>query len=92
MKTITWNPEIAVKLAARENIALTPDHWEVINLLRSFYQKTQRHPTMRALIKEINLQVGFNKFDSAALFKLFPQGPIQQGSRIGGLPKPAHCL
>ncbi len=87
-----WNLEIAKMLAEREGLVLTEQHLEILRVLRGFYQKYQRTPTMRALSKEISLVLNAEKSSSLYLFELFPNGPIQQGCKIAGLPRPAHCL
>lgn len=87
-----WNKEVAIVLAQREQIELIPAHWEIIELLRDFYQKYQRAPNMRALTKTVNEAFGADKATSLYLFQLFPKGPVQQGCKIAGLPRPAHCL
>lgn len=87
-----WDEKLAEIFAAREQLELTAAHWEIIYLLRNFYQAYQRSPTMRVLTKLVNEQLGQDKANSIYLFKLFPLGPVQQAAKIAGLPKPAHCL
>ncbi len=42
-----WNAEVAEFLAQKQNIVLTAEHWEIINLLREFYFKYNAAPAMR---------------------------------------------
>ena len=56
-----WSPEVAQALAARENIALTPEHWEVLEVLRQFYDEFQLSPATRPLIKYTALKLGPEK-------------------------------
>ncbi len=86
-----WNKEIAEHFAAEDKLKLTPAHWEVLYLLREFYQEKQQLPAMRVLVKILQQKYGAKK-DSIYLYRLFPKGPTRQASRIAGLPKPAQCI
>lgn len=86
-----WNKDIALFLAKKENIIMNKDHWQIILFLRDFYIKFHLSPSMRLLIKGISKKMG-KKANSIYLFKLFPQGPIYQATKIAGLPKANKCL
>ena len=87
-----WTPAIAEEIAAREGIELTPAHWEIIELLRTFYQRFEASPANRALVKFTALELGPEKGRSIYLMSLFPGSPAKLGSKIAGLPKPDNCL
>jgi tRNA 2-thiouridine synthesizing protein E len=87
-----WNETIALQLAAEEQIALTPAHWQVIHYLRLFYENYEHTPVMRILVKQLQLHYPEQSIDSPYLYTLFPKGPIKQGCKIAGLPKPPHCI
>lgn len=87
-----WAAEIAEAIAAKEGIHLTPAHWEVLNLLRSFYAEFDESPANRALVNWVKRHVGSDKGNSIYLMHLFPGSPARVGSRIAGLPKPKNCL
>lgn len=87
-----WDAEVAEALAARENITLTPAHWEVINLVRQFHQTFGLSPATRPLVKYVALHLGENKGKSMYLMKLFGGKPALTVSRLGGLPRPANCF
>lgn len=87
-----WNPEVANELAKRQNITLTADHWEIINLLREFYISYNASPAMRTLVKAVQQQYGAEKGNSIYLHKLFPGGAAKQANNIAGLPKPIRCI
>ncbi len=87
-----WSPAVAEQLAVEENIVLSEAHWELIKFLQHFYQQYQHIPKMRALSKAIKLELGAEKSGSLYLYDLFPNGPIKQGCKIAGLPKPPHCI
>lgn len=87
-----WSPEVAEQLAATEGIALSDAHWEVIHLLRDYYQLYDDSPAMRPLVKYCALKLGPDKGKSIYLLRLFPGSPAKLGSKIAGLPKPDNCL
>jgi dissimilatory sulfite reductase related protein len=87
-----WSEELAEHLAQRDNLELTPAHWDVINMIREFYQENGTAPAMRALTKLAGKTLGKDKGDSKYLYSLFPYGPGKQGSRYAGLPKPTGCV
>jgi len=87
-----WNKQIAVELAAQEKITLTDNHWEIIQLVRDFYQRYQHSPEMRPLVKFTQQQLGEKKGTSLYLLSLFPNSPAKLACKIAGLPRPANCL
>ncbi len=87
-----WTTSVAEQLACQENINLTPDHWEMIYLLREFYAEFQISPAMRALVKYTEKKLGPEKGRSVYLLKLFPPSPAKVASKIAGLPRPTNCL
>ncbi len=87
-----WNSDLANYLAEKDNLPLTDAHWEVINLMRSYYQEHGIAPAMRILTKVAKEKLGKDKADSKYLYSLFPYGPAKQGARYAGLPKPTGCV
>ena len=87
-----WSEPVAEEFAQLESISLTAAHWEVVHFVRQFYLEFNTSPAMRILVKAMAQQLGPDKGNSKYLFKLFPQGPAKQATRIAGLPKPAKCL
>lgn len=87
-----WSPAIAETLAREEGITLTEEHWEVIEVLRSFYARFEMAPAMRPLVKAVAQTLGADKGRSLHLMRLFPGSPARVGARLAGLPKPANCL
>jgi tRNA 2-thiouridine synthesizing protein E len=86
-----WSPEVAVALAAREQIILTNEHWEVIHLLRNFYAEHDLSPMMRILVKQMKETYGSAKGSSLYLMQLFPEYPALLANKIAGLPRPTNC-
>ena len=87
-----WSPTLAEEIAARESLELTAEHWEIIDLLRNYYQRFEASPAMRALVKYSSQELGPEKGRSIYLLSLFPGSPARLGSKIAGLPKPHNCL
>lgn len=87
-----WTPEVAQTIANAEGVTLTREHWEILNLLRDYYQTFDSSPAMRPLVKYTAQNLGAEKGKSIYLMSLFPGSPAKIGSKIAGLPKPDNCL
>lgn len=83
-----WNEDIAEWLAQREGVTLSPEHWEVLSVMRLFYQEFNVSPVRKLLKKAIADRLGPEKATDGYLDALFP-GDVQfQGTRIAGIPEP----
>lgn len=89
---LNWNEDIAQQLAENEGIDLTLNHWQLIHLIRQFYQEFDISPAMRPLTKYIKLHLGPEQASSIYLMQLFPQSPAKYLAKIAGLPRPENCL
>lgn len=87
-----WSDAIANAIAQQESITLTDAHWEIIHLLRRFYQTYELTPTMRVLVKTVGKELGEFKGRSIYLSGLFPHNVIKQSCKMAGLPKPTNCV
>jgi tRNA 2-thiouridine synthesizing protein E len=87
-----WSAAAAEALAAEEQLTLSPEHWEVLNLLRDFYAEFQLSPATRPLIKYVTLKLGTDKGNSLHLNRLFKGTPAKLAAKLAGLPKPTNCL
>ena len=87
-----WTRDLAELIARHENIEMTGDHWEVVTLLRDYYEEYQIAPAVRVLTKAIGKRLGKDKGNSKYLYALFPYGPAKQACRYAGLPKPTGCV
>ena len=87
-----WNERIAFEIARQENISLTVAHWEIIVLMRDFYERYQISPATRALTNLVKQELGDKKGTSLYLMKLFGGSPAKMVSKISGLPKPDNCI
>ncbi|EDN67957.1 DsrC-like protein [Beggiatoa sp. PS] len=87
-----WSTDLANTLAEKEGFSLDEPHWEVINMIRGYYQEHGTAPAMRTLTKLAKTELGSDKGDSKYLYSLFPYGPGKQAARYAGLPKPTGCV
>lgn len=87
-----WTPEIAEALARIENIVLTEHHWQIIKLIREFYQTYQLSPANRPLVKYLCQHLGKEQASSLQLNLLFKGSPAKIAAKIAGLPKPNNCI
>ncbi len=87
-----WNEGVAKLLAAQVDISLSPAHWELINLLRSFHERSGLTPSTRVLIKLMSQELGPEKGKSLYLMSLFPETPLKLACKIAGLPRPTNCI
>lgn len=84
-----WSEDVAREIAAKEGIEMTPEHWEVVRFMRDNFEECGLAPSGRTLLRcleEEFAERGGGKY----LYRLFPGGPVNQGSRIAGLPLPAY--
>ena len=85
-----WSFGGAEQRARDIGIEMTEDHWEVVLLLRDYYsdsgEEADALQMLNALAKEF-AEVGGRRL----LYRLFPGGPVTQGSQIAGIPLPASA-
>ncbi len=87
-----WSAEVAQALAEQSGIDLSREHWEILELLREFYQQFELSPATRPLIKYTALKLGAEKGNSLYLNRLFNGTPAKLAAKLAGLPKPTNCL
>ncbi|MGL4315147.1 MAG: TusE/DsrC/DsvC family sulfur relay protein [Pseudomonas sp.] len=87
-----WSPAAAEALANGEELQLSSEHWEILELLRAFYSEYQLSPATRPLIKYVALKLGPEKGNSLHLNRLFKGTPAKLAAKLAGLPKPTNCL
>lgn len=87
-----WNETVARQLADDAGLELTPEHWEVIRVLRDFYHQHQHAPANRALVRLVNRELGPEKGRSIYLMKLFRSSPALLANKVAGLPRPRNCF
>lgn len=91
MQLEAWSEDLARERARRDGLALTPAHWEVIRFLRDHYRQhgpAEHARTVLAALERRFAGAGGRK----QLYRLFPGGPVTQGSRLAGLPLPPGAV
>jgi len=87
-----WDRCVAEAMAAADGIALQPEHWRVMELIAAHFDAYEVEIPMRLLVRKLR-EAGRNDLASSrALYRLFPEGPVRQGSRYAGLPIPVSCI
>ena len=87
-----WSEALAVAIAEKEAVVLSPEHWEVVRFVREVYLEFNTSPAIRMLVKAMANKFGEEKGNSRYLYRLFPKGPAKQATKIAGLPKPVKCI
>jgi tRNA 2-thiouridine synthesizing protein E len=87
-----WSEELALQLAENDGLALTEQHWKILNWIRNYYQENGTAPNLRVMQKLLKDDLGEELADKKYLFDLFPYGPAKQGARYAGMPKPTGCV
>ena len=83
-----WDEQQAKSTAGELGINLTDDHWKVIEFLRVHYENNGQLHHARELTEALNERFE-DEGGSRWLYQLFPNGPVNQGTRIAGVPAPA---
>ncbi|BFI91149.1 TusE/DsrC/DsvC family sulfur relay protein [Enterobacterales bacterium endosymbiont of Anomoneura mori] len=87
-----WNEIIAMFISKKEKIFLTKKHWEIIYLIRKFYNTLNYSPNIKIIVKILYYKYGIKKGNSTYIYKLFYKNPAQKINKISGLSKPLNCL
>jgi len=88
----TWSEAFVLVVAAEDKLVLTDEHWQLIRLVRQFYEEYGFSPSMRPLVKYAGMHLGPEKGRSIHLMRLFPPSPARLLSKLAGLHKPKNCL
>ncbi len=92
MKTyFFWDKNLAKKIAYNQSIIMKKIHWIIVFYFRSFFFKYKSIPNTRLILNYLNLKYS-NVYDSIFLFCLFPNGVINQVSKISLLPNNVICF
>ena len=86
--TSMWTIDFANQAADEFGLKLTEKHWEIINLIRDIYEKTQKVPELRTILKSFKLKNTEFKIDRKYIYSLFPYGYGQQACKIAGMREP----
>ena len=90
----TWSEEYATAIAKEDGLELTKEHWEIIHLLRDYWEEYEIVPNIRGLSKVVSKRLGEDMGDVRYLHEMFPDSdsPAKALAKYAGLPKPTGCL
>jgi TusE/DsrC/DsvC family sulfur relay protein len=80
-----WTREFAETMAQSLGIALTADHWAVVDYMRATYAADGKSPNVRQIAKGSGV-------GTRAVYQLFDKAPGKTAARIAGVPKPVGCI
>lgn len=86
-----WDEDVAKVIAENEGVALTPEHWDVIREARAYFDEYGIVAEQRVFMKLLKEKYGADRSTQQYLYQLFPHGPLKQGNKIAGLPRPKGC-
>jgi len=82
-----WNDDIALAIAALDELEMTDQHMDVVRYLHSEHvDNAGNEPNERTIMKDMGKLWG-KKPSSKDMYNLFPGTPSKQGRKIAGLPK-----
>lgn len=87
-----WNVALAEQMAARDGVELDALRWWLIRFVRQHYLEYGMPPLMRVVIQTMRREQLVEDPSSRTLYRLFPDGPIREACRYGGLPRPESCI
>jgi tRNA 2-thiouridine synthesizing protein E len=82
-----WSATAAEQTARELGIEMTDNHWDVVLFLRDLYRGMGAQADARSMLEALEQEFA-DDGGRRWLFRLFPGGPILQGSRIAGIPRP----
>lgn len=92
LDSAAWTRDIGCALASKRGVELGPLHWWLIDFVREHQRQYGMPPLMRVAIGAMRHQAGVEDASSRTLYRLFPDGPIREACRYGGLARPESCI
>ena len=86
-----WSVEVANGIAKNENVALTDEHWDIINEAREYFEENGSVAEPRVFSKIMKQKYGAERSSQQYIYQLFPYGLIKSANKIAGLPRPKGC-
>ncbi|MBL38228.1 MAG: sulfurtransferase TusE [Xanthomonadales bacterium] len=87
-----WSESVADEMARLDGLELCRLRWWLIRFVRAHHAEYGMPPLMRVAIKAMRREAGIEDASSRTLYRLFPDGPIREACRYGGLPRPESCI
>jgi tRNA 2-thiouridine synthesizing protein E len=86
-----WNEKVAEGIAINEKVALTEEHWDIINEARDYFTEYGTVAEPRVFSKLMKKKYGADRSSQQYIYSLFPYGLIKSANKIAGLPRPKGC-
>lgn len=87
-----WSESVAEEMARLDGLELCPMRWWLVRFVRAHHAEYGMPPLMRVAVKAMRREAGLEEASSRTLYRLFPDGPIREACRYGGLPRPESCI
>jgi TusE/DsrC/DsvC family sulfur relay protein len=87
-----WNPGLMHAFAAEDGLELTPEHQQVIEFVRDYFEQRQVVPEARTVLKHMKSHFGEVRATRRYLYRLFPRGYGQQACKLAGMRKPLKLM
>lgn len=84
-----WTEDMAMELAAEEELILSDGAWLALGFMREYYAKHNIAPDVRHVIKHIARVCECDKKEAQRrIFAWFPFGYVQQACKVSGMRTP----
>jgi len=80
-----WTRALAENIATREGVALTAEHWRLVEAARNDFLQNKAAANIRKLTQISGLP-------TKEIYALFPKAPGRTIAKIAGTPKPVGCI
>lgn len=87
-----WSEAVAEEMAGRDGVELCDLRWWLIRFVRAHHREYGMPPLMRVAVAAMRREAGMDDASSRTLYRLFPDGPIRDACRYGGLAPPESCI
>jgi tRNA 2-thiouridine synthesizing protein E len=84
-----WSPEVAEAIAAEEGIRLCPEHWQVIDFMRDYFEQHGIAADARFVYAHLGRRSAADAGEGRRrFFLMFPYGYVKQACKIAGMRQP----
>jgi len=87
-----WDDSVAEQVAASLSLEMNEDRWEIVRIVRDYFEQTTCVPELRTVLKTLKEKFGKEKATRKHVYYLFPYGYGQQACKIAGMRKPLKVL
>ncbi len=86
-----WDEDIALRIAANENVVMGDEHWDIVREARAYFEEYGVVAEPRTFSKIMKKKYGVDRSSQKYIYELFPYGLIKSANKIAGLPRPKGC-